>query len=46
MPQRPNLEIRLRCNTCKEVTQSITPIIIKKKTIDFTLKLCVQLLIN
>ena len=32
MPRRPNLEIRLRCKTCKEFTQSINPIIIKKKT--------------
>ena len=28
MPRRPNNEIRLRCNTCKEFTQSINPIII------------------
>ena len=41
MPRTPNLEIRLRCKTCKEFTQSINPIIIKKKlTIDFILKLC------
>ena len=32
MPRRPNLEIRLRCKTCKEFTQSINPIIIKKET--------------
>ena len=32
MPWRPNLEIRLRCNTCKEFTLSINPIIIKKET--------------
>ena len=31
MPRRPNNEIRLRCNTCKEFTQSINPIIIKKE---------------
>ena len=31
MPRRPNNEIRLRCNTCKEFTQSISPIIIKKE---------------
>ena len=30
MPRKPNNEIRLRCNTCKEFTQSINPIIIKK----------------
>ena len=28
MPRRPNNEIRLQCNTCKEFTQSINPIII------------------
>ena len=32
MPRRPNYEIRLRCKNCKEFTQSINPIIIKKKT--------------
>ena len=32
MPQSPNREIRLRCNTCKEFTQSINSIIIKKET--------------
>ena len=31
MPRRPNNEIRLRCNTCKEFTQSINPTIIKKE---------------
>ena len=31
MPRRPNNKIRLRCNTCKEFTQSINPIIIKKQ---------------
>ena len=31
MPRRPNVEIRLRCKTCKEFTQSINPIIIKKE---------------
>ena len=41
MPRKPNLEIRLRCNKCKEYTQTINPIIIKKKQgIDFTSKLC------
>ena len=47
MPRRPNYEIRLRCKICKEFTQSINPIIIKRKrTIDFTLKLYVQFVIN
>ena len=32
MPRRPNYEIRLRCNICKEYTQSINPIKIKKET--------------
>ena len=32
MARRPNNEIRLRCNTCIEFTQSINPIIIKKET--------------
>ena len=32
MRRRPNLEIRLRFKTCKEFTQSINPIIIKKET--------------
>ena len=32
MPRKPNLEIRLRCITCKEFTQSINFIIIKKET--------------
>ena len=32
MPRIANHEIRLRCNTCKEFTQSINPIIIKKDT--------------
>ena len=32
MPRRPNLEIRLRCKTCKEFAQSINFIIIKKET--------------
>ena len=32
MPRRPNYEIRLRCKNCKEFTQSINPIIIKKET--------------
>ena len=31
MPRRPNNEIRLRYNTCREFTQSINPIIIKKE---------------
>ena len=41
MPRKPSLEIRLRCNKCKEYTQSTNSIIIKKKLeIDFTSKLC------
>ena len=32
MPRRPNLEIGLRCKNCKEFTQSINLIIIKKET--------------
>ena len=41
MPRIANYKIRLQCNTCKEFTQLINPIIIKKeKTIDFTLKMC------
>ena len=31
MPRRPNYEIRLRCKNCKQFTQSINPIIIKKE---------------
>ena len=31
MPRIPNNEIRLRCNICKEFTQSINPIIIQKE---------------
>ena len=32
MRRRPNYEIRLRCTNCKEFTQSINPIIIKKES--------------
>ena len=47
MPRKPNLEIRLRCNKCKEYTQITNPINIKKKQgIDLTSKLCVPFVIN
>ena len=47
MPRKPSLEIKLRCNKCKEYTQTTNPIILKKKLeIDFTSKLCVQFVIN
>ena len=32
MPRQPNLEIRLKCNNCKDFTQTINPIIINKLT--------------
>ena len=30
MPRKPSLEIRLRCNKCKEYTKTTNPVIIKK----------------
>ena len=31
MPRKPSLEIRLRCNKCKEYTKTTNPVIIKKE---------------
>ena len=31
MPRRQNIETHIRCNTCKNYTQSIEPVVIKKK---------------
>jgi hypothetical protein len=31
MGRPPNLETRLKCNTCRDFTQSIAPIVIKKE---------------
>ena len=39
MPRRPNNQIQIRCNTCKNYTQCIEPVdILKNQEIDFILK--------
>ena len=38
MPRKPSLEIRLRCNKCKEYTKTTNPIIIKKAGNRFHIK--------